>query len=299
MFLLAACGDSTTGGDDAGGQGLSAVSISGDLGKEPEVAWDEELSPEELESEVLIEGDGPTLEDGQKVFTRIWIGNGFSQTEAYSTFGKDAPPDLLTVGGDLSAAIKAGVEGQTLGSRVAVAAPPEDAFGAAGNSQLGIGNGDPVLFVIDVLSLLPGGPSGSDEKPASWAPAIVGDEEPTALDFAGTPEPSGKLRLTTLIQGDGAPTEKDQTVYVDYLGQVYDGEEPFDASYERDEPLSFPLGGGQVIKGWDEALEDLPVGSRVLLEVPPEQGYGEAGNKKAGIEGTDTLYFVIDVLAAV
>lgn len=275
------------------------MTISGEFGEEPKVTWEDRMTADQLESEVLIEGDGAALEDGQQVFARLWLGNGYSKTTALSTYGKDVPPELLTVGDDLSPAISAAVQDQTLGSRVAVAAPPADAFGEGGNSQLGIGNTDSVLFIVDLVSLLPDGPSGTDEKPAPWAPAIEAGEDPTGLDFQGTPEPTDKLRITTLIQGEGEPTEKGQTIYVDYLGQVYGGKEPFDASYARGEPFSFPLGGGQVVKGWDQVLEGVPLGSRVLIAVPPKLGYGEAGNPDAGIKGTDTLYFVIDVLAAV
>ena len=85
---------------------------------------------------------------------------------------------------------------------------------------------------------------------------------------------------------------------MNYLGQVYDGEAPFDSSYARGEPTSFQIGTGAVVKGWDEALVGRAVGSRVLLSIPPDLGYGEDGNKDAGITGTDTLYFVVDILAA-
>ena len=297
-LILGGCGDESADGG-AAGEGLSAVTVSGDFGAEPEVTWDGDFDPGKLETETLITGDGAEVEEGQQVFTRLWLGNGFTESMAYSTFGDDATPELLTVGGDMTSAISAGLEGQTLGSRVVVASPPKDAFGEQGNPQLGIGNADPVLFVMDLVSVLPDGPSGSDEKPAGWAPAVEGDEKPTSLDFKGTPEPSDKLRVTTLIEGEGDPTEKGQTIYVNYLGQVYDGEKPFDSSYERGEPLDFELGAGGVVKGWDQGLKGIPVGSRVILAVPPDLGYGEKGNKDAGIKGTDTLYFVVDVLAAI
>ncbi|MEO5850945.1 MAG: FKBP-type peptidyl-prolyl cis-trans isomerase [Nocardioides sp.] len=299
LLLLGACGDDTGSDTPEGAQGLAAVTISGDVGDEPKVTWKDRMTADRLDSEVLVEGDGAAVEDGQQVFARLWVGNGYSKTTALSNYGKDSAPELLTVGNDLSPAIKAAVQDQTLGSRVAVAAPPKDAFGEGGNAQLGIGNTDSVLFIVDLIGVLPDGPSGTDQKPSSWAPAVDGDQDPTALDFKGTPKPTAKLRLTTLIKGDGEATEKGQTIYVDYLGQVYDGKQPFDASYARGEPFSFPLGGGQVIKGWDQALEGVPTGSRVLIAVPPKLGYGEAGNPDAGIKGTDALYFVIDVLAAV
>ncbi len=297
VLLLGACGDDN-GTTTTGGQGLSAVSVSGDFGEEPELTWAEQMDVDELESKTLVTGDGPVLEDGQQVLTRLLIANGFNKTTAYSTFAKDAAPDPLTVGGDLSPAISKALDGATVGSRVAVAAPPKDAFGEVGNSQLGIGNGDSVLFLVDILSVLPEEPSGTDQEPAAWAPTVEGDGDPTGLDFKGTPEPTDKLRLTTLVEGDGPPVEKGQTVYVNYLGQVYGAKEPFDASYQR-EAFSFVVGAGAVVEGWDTLLEGVPVGSRVLIAVPPEQGYGKAGNPDAGIKGTDTLYFVIDVLAAV
>lgn len=299
LLLLAACGEDSGNGTTPSARGLAAVTISGDFGEEPKVTWEDRMTADALESEVLIEGEGAALEDGQQVFARLWLGNGYSKKTALSSYGEDAAPELLTVGDDLSPAIAAAVQDRTLGSRVAVAAPPKDAFGEGGNAQLGIGNTDSVLFIVDLISLLPDGPSGTQEKPSSWAPAVEGDEDPTALDFQGTSKPTDKLRTTTLIAGDGEPTAKGQTIYVDYLGQVYGGKQPFDASYQRGEPFSFPLGGGQVVKGWDQALAGVPLGSRVLIAVPPKLGYGEAGNPDAGIKGTDTLYFVIDVLAAV
>jgi peptidylprolyl isomerase len=58
------------------------------------------------------------------------------------------------------------------------------------------------------------------------------------------------------------------------------------------------IGAGQVIKGWDTGLVGQPVGSRVLLVIPPAEGYGKTGASTAGINGTDTLVFVVDILAA-
>ena len=58
------------------------------------------------------------------------------------------------------------------------------------------------------------------------------------------------------------------------------------------------IGKGSVIAGWDEGLVGQTVGSQVLLVVPPDKGYGAAGNTDAGIKGTDTLVFVVDILDA-
>ena len=98
-----------------------------------------------------------------------------------------------------------------------------------------------------------------------------------------------------LIEGDGAKVASGQTITVAYLGQVWKGKEPFDGSYGK-EPMQTQIGVGQLVKGWDETLVGLTVGSRVIIEIPPAKGYGKEGNEGAGIKGTDTLYFVVDIL---
>ena len=121
----------------------------------------------------------------------------------------------------------------------------------------------------------------------------------TGFDFAGANKPSKNLLDTTLIKGDGAVVKSGQTIAVNYLGQVYDAKQPFDESYSAEkDPASFPIGVGSVVTGWDKELVGKTVGSRVILSIPPADGYGKEGNKDAGIKGTDTLFFVVDILAA-
>ena len=68
-------------------------------------------------------------------------------------------------------------------------------------------------------------------------------------------------------------------------------------SFDRGQPLSFQIGVGMVIRGWDEGLVGQRVGSRVLLSIPSELGYGSRGVPQAGIKGGDTLVFVTEILA--
>ncbi len=297
LLALAACGDDTDSGESSGG-GLDAVTIEGEVGTAPEVTWDGQLDVTETETKVIVTGDGPEIEDGDQVLTHLWIGNGFTQQEAMNTYATEAP-ELVTVDDQMLEVFDDALAGHTVGSRVAVAAPAEDAFGESGNPTLGIGNQDTVLIVADLVSGVLDGPQGTEKEAPDWTPEIVTkDDVPQSFDFTGTPEPAPRLRIAPLVQGDGATVEKGQTIVVDYLGQVYGGDAPFDSSYARGEPTSFQIGTGKVIKGWDDALVGRAVGSRVLLSIPPDLGYGEAGNKDAGIKGTDTLYFLVDILGA-
>lgn len=307
--VLVACGDDSGGSSGSsseeesttsagGGSALSSIEIAGEPGSAPEVTWDGELAADEIETEVVVEGDGDDIEAGDQVFAHIWVGNGSTREKAYSTY--DAPePQLLTVDeAQLSPLFLSGLEGQKVGSRVAIAASAETAFGEAGNPDIKIGKDDTVLTIVDVLSGIADGPEGEDQQPASWVPDLQGDQDaPTGFDFAGVPEPGDALRSGVLVQGDGPVVEKGQTMAVNYLGQVHDGDQPFDESYST-QAASFPIGVGAVVEGWDRALVGQTVGSRVVLAIPPDLGYGKAGNPQAGITGTDTLYFAVDILGA-
>ncbi|MGC5628631.1 FKBP-type peptidyl-prolyl cis-trans isomerase [Georgenia sp. Z1344] len=118
-------------------------------------------------------------------------------------------------------------------------------------------------------------------------------ESPT-LTFPTPTAPEG-LQVEVLSPGDGEVVEAGDTIVVNYHGQVWGGG-VFDSSYPRGETISFPIGMGVVIGGWDEGLPGKTVGSRVLLSIPPEHGYGERGVPQAGIGGGDTLVFVIDIV---
>ncbi|MDR3201586.1 MAG: FKBP-type peptidyl-prolyl cis-trans isomerase [Bifidobacteriaceae bacterium] len=118
---------------------------------------------------------------------------------------------------------------------------------------------------------------------------------PTLAFPAGGP-PAG-LHARVLEDGAGPLVQAGQTITVNYHGQVWDGK-VFDSSYRRGEPVGFPIGVGAVIAGWDRALVGKTVGSRVLVSIPPEQGYGRRGMPAAGIGGGDTLVFVVDIISA-
>ncbi|MDK6900676.1 FKBP-type peptidyl-prolyl cis-trans isomerase, partial [Streptococcus agalactiae] len=83
------------------------------------------------------------------------------------------------------------------------------------------------------------------------------------LVFSGQQAPA-ELEVSVIKEGDGQVVEEGDYIACNYLGQVWDGN-VFDNSYDRGQPLSFQVGVGQVIQGWDQALVGLKVGTRVLL----------------------------------
>ncbi|BDR52870.1 peptidyl-prolyl cis-trans isomerase [Bombiscardovia nodaiensis] len=105
------------------------------------------------------------------------------------------------------------------------------------------------------------------------------------------------LHVEELVEGDGPLVRKGDTVTVNYHGLVWGSDKPFDSSFDRHQPASFAIGVGQVIQGWDRSLPGHNVGSRLLLSIPPEYGYGSRGVPQAGIGGDDTLVFVVDIVS--
>ncbi|MFF9161279.1 FKBP-type peptidyl-prolyl cis-trans isomerase [Streptomyces longwoodensis] len=118
-------------------------------------------------------------------------------------------------------------------------------------------------------------------------------EKPTVAKGSGTP--SDQLAVKTVIAGGGKTVAENDYVQANYLGQVWDTAKVFDNSYDRKTPLVIQLAAGSIIDGWRYALTGKKTGSRVEFSVPPTWGYGTQGNAQAGIKGTDTLVFVVDL----
>lgn len=294
---LVACGsdDSSDGGSSSSSDSLHGITITGDLGSAPEVKWDGKLDVDKTETTVVTEGDGATIEDGDQVQVNLWIGNGFTQEQAYSSYDKGGQEETVTANDQLAPVFKDAVLGQTIGSRVAVTATGADAFGDAGNTSIGIAPTDTVLIVVDLMEeYIPPTPK---DVPSAQLPGIVEKKgEPVSLDFKGVAEPKadGDLLRSVVKEGTGKTVTTDMTVTADYLGMVYGAKKPFDESYSKD-PVPFAL--TQVVQGWTYGLEGLKVGSRVLLQIPPDLGYG-ADTSNPSIPPDSTLYFVVDIIDA-
>ena len=118
--------------------------------------------------------------------------------------------------------------------------------------------------------------------------------EKPEIDFPESP-PSDDLQVTEVAAGDGAEATAGKTVSVHYVGVAHSTGEEFDASYNRGEPLTFKLGAGQVISGWDQGVQGMKVGGRRQLVIPPRLGYGDRGAGGVIAPG-ETLVFVVDLL---
>ncbi len=157
------------------------------------------------------------------------------------------------------------------------------------------------LFALISLALVPALPAAAGARPAALLaqvfPTVHGGYGSTPkLTFPAVAGPS-HLESKALSVGKGPVVKSHDLIAVNYLGQIWRGK-VFDSSFKRKQLFGTAIGVSQVIKGWDQSLVGAHVGSRMLLVVPPAEGYGPSGNSGAGISGSDTLVFVIDLVAA-
>jgi peptidylprolyl isomerase len=135
---------------------------------------------------------------------------------------------------------------------------------------------------------------GSNDKPS--APATASAPSTSApMKVTGQPTTTASgLQYWDIVVGTGATAAPGSMVKVHYSGFLTNGQK-FDSSRDRGQPFIFPLGAGQVIKGWDEGVAGMKVGGQRQLRIPPELGYGAAGAPGA-IPPNATLIFDVELL---
>ena len=301
---LAACGsDSGSDSDSSSGSSdsIEGLTVTGTFAEEPTIEVDG-MDVDGVESTVPIEGEGAEMtEDGAALY-RFVIANGATGETVASNYQDNEPQQLLMA--EENEVITGEVLGKSIGSRVVLAMPVVDLLGEQGAPQVGLEADDDLVMVIDLVeeSEAPepplDGPEGEEVEPPAAAPKVVEEDGTvTGIDFSDAPAKAPTdFEVIPLVNGEGAVVKEDDPITVDYFGAVWGEEEPFDESYTK-EPASFTLSKGSLIDGWIKGLAGAKVGSRVMLIIPADLGYGAQGSPP-DIPGDSTLVFVVDVLGA-
>jgi peptidylprolyl isomerase len=157
-----------------------------------------------------------------------------------------------------------------------------------------------LTLVLACIALLLVGCGGDDDSPADTE-ATAQSSEPAQSAEGGKPtvtvpdgSPPAKLEINDLTEGSGAEAKAGEEVSVYYVGVGYKSGKEFDASWGG-EPLSFELGAGLVIKGWDQGVEGMKVGGRRELVIPSDLAYGPEGSPPS-IGPNEPLIFVVELI---
>jgi peptidylprolyl isomerase len=280
----------------------ATVTAAGGFGTTPTVKIPAEKASSDLYIKTEVHGTGPVLAKSDSFLSNysVYIWSGTTHKLALSTF--TGTPQVLA--NTLLPGLTKALDGQKMGSRVLVVLPPKYGYGSSGNSQVGVTGTDTLVFVVDMIKVYSATESASGTQVSNGGGSLptvtsAAGKAPTVKIPATTPPSS--LVVKTLIKGSGPPVAKGQYVVTQYVGLNWRTRAIFDSSWSRGMPLGFEIDATpeQIIPGWDKGLVGVPVGSRVMLVIPPKDGYGSAGASNAGIKGTDTLVFVVDVLDAV
>ncbi|MDJ0337348.1 FKBP-type peptidyl-prolyl cis-trans isomerase [Cryobacterium sp. PH31-O1] len=293
----AAAASSPSGDCTQPGKRSDSVKVTGDFGAPLDISIDAPLEPTTTERTVAIEGKGKdTAKKDSIVEVAITLYNAKTkkvvQPTTYSTDGASLviPVNDTSFLPGLVRSANCAVEGD----RVVTVSPASDAF--ADKGATGVAAGEPVVFVMDIVKVIADVPtqaSGADQPVEEGFPAVaLADDGAPTITMPATDAPTD-LKISTLKKGDGEVVTDGASVAVAYTGALWATGATFDSSWGSVPYAVFPTGG--VIAGFTQALVGQTVGSQVIAVIPPEFGYGPEGTE--GISGTDTLVFVIDIVA--
>ncbi len=279
----------------------TSVTATGTFGKAPSVKIPAKKAASNLFIRTEVQGSGTPLASTDAFLGNyvVYIWSGSTHKLALSTY--TATPQVLS--GKLLPGLTTALDGKKMGSRVLAVLPPKYGYGSAGNSQVGVTGTDTLVFVVDMIKSYAGTASASGTHVSSGGgslPTVSATANSAPTVKIPTTAPPSNLVVKTLIKGSGPPVAKGQEVVTQYVGLNWRTRTTFDSSWSRGAPFGFEIDASpaQIISGWDKGLLGIPVGSRVMLVIPPKDGYGSTGQAQAGIKGTDTLVFVVDVLDA-
>ena len=264
----------------------------------PVLKFAKPLNVKQSTHKVITEGTGDQLTQGQLASVNFVEVDTRTGKVVRTSYG--ATPQTVQL--DPASGVPPLIEGllaTKVGGQVLVALAPQDYAKKLQGAVKGVKATDTLLFLMSPTKVTAARAAGTAVPPVDGLPTVTLDAsgKPTIAVPSAVPAPTS-LVVQPLIKGDGPVVQAGQSVLVHYTGVVYATGKQFDSSWDRGQPANFVIGQGKVIPGWDKGIVGQTVGSQLLLVIPPADGYGTSGNSQAGISGTDTLVFVVDILDA-
>ncbi|WP_460703722.1 FKBP-type peptidyl-prolyl cis-trans isomerase [Myceligenerans halotolerans] len=258
------------------------LDVDGTPGQVPQLTYDKPFDVLRPGSRTVWPGTGEQLERDGPVLLNIYAEDGRDGAELQNTF-RSAPAPYTMTESSLGNHLFDALRGKRAGARVMLM-----------ERDTAEGEEVPVVLVVDVLPTRASGTELSD--PPAGLPRVDRDElgAPTVRIPRGA-EPPRDLEVVPLIQGRGPQVSKGQVITVELHAVTWAGGTVVESTWEEGAPpRSAQVGIGALIEGWDAGLVQQPVGSQVMLVVPPGMAYAGTENPLAG----ETLVYVIDILDA-
>ena len=285
---LSACSGKSDG-DAHAGDTMQGVSASGKLGSKPDVSFKTPFKVENQAHQVIQEGNGEVIRDGDRVCTRSLALDAKTGKVISSTWNKSGPDCSLEISKKSIPAYYDTFKGLKVNSTVAVGIDES----GSGSSQATDSYIMALTFVSRSKDLTRAQGQKVTDLPNDLPKISLDDKGKPSLDLNGY-KPEAGLVVQPLIKGKGAKVGQHQSVSANYTGWLASNGKQFDSSWDRGQPSDFSL--DKVVKGWQQGLAGQTVGSQVLLVIPPDLGYGS--QKQQSIPANSTLIFVVDILAA-
>jgi len=279
------------------GSASDSVKVTGDFNAAPTAGIDSPLKVTSTQRTVVTAGTGPKAKPGSIVNVSFTLYDGTTGKTVTSTGYGAGRTSAITV--DASQVISGFVKTLNCtqsGTRVVGVIPPSEGLSSSQAGQLGIGAKDVIVIVADVISLVGTKASGEVQTPPAGLPTVTlaADGTPTVKIPSGYAAPA-TTQIATLIKGSGTVVGATDTVTIQYQGTLLRTDKIFDQTWGKS---PYTGAANTFVAGFTKALVGQTVGSQVLAVITATDGYGTGGNSSAGITGTDTMIFVIDILAA-
>lgn len=306
LVVVAVLGSSLVAcGSDKPEFGAGGIKVTSDFGQKPTVTHREGDPEKSLVTQVLKEGDGPEVKKGE-LLTANYLGQIWRDGKVFdNSYDRGAPSSFPIGVGGVIGGWDEGLVGKKIGSRVMLSIPSDKGYKEQGNEQAGIKGDDTLIFVVDLVGAA-GNDTPLDATPATSAATkikITGglNAEPKATVPAGFKAPAKPGKPVVIALGKGKPIEKGSQLITryavfDYAGKkqasTWDGQpatqtSPAQPPAPTDQLQVGPGPNGQA--GPVDGLAGMPIGSRVLVELPPSK---DASGKSI------SAFAVIDVLNA-
>jgi len=268
------------------------VSVSGSFGKAPKVKVDSPWAIDKTRTKVLDAGNGPVVGEGQSVEVNYYGVNGRTGKTFDESFSRGQPIAFSLA--QVVPGFSKGLVGQRQGSRVLIAMPGKDGYDPmGGNPQAGIEVGDTLIFVVDVVGGQLSGPEGATVQPKAGLPTVTENSGKPEITIPESAPPTA-LEVQPLIKGKGKKVAANDTITFNYLWVRWSDGKVLEQTYGA-KPATTELSG--LLPGMAKGLEGQTVGSRVLLVIPPADGYPD-GNATPSVKPGETLVILVDLLFA-